>query len=83
MTTTLIRIPDDEYLFYKELASARGISLAEYFRVAAWKEAGMHKKSKTVFDLGTKVVFNGGPINGAIDHDKYYYEFEKKKRELK
>lgn len=83
MATTLIRVPDEEYLFYKELASRRGISLAEYFRVAAWKESGMLKKSKAIFDLGTKVVFNGGPVNGATNHDQFYYEFEKKKRKLK
>lgn len=86
MTATLIRIPDDEYELYKELARARGESLAEYFRKAARKAAGLAKKPKkkySIWDLGTKVVFKGGPKDGSINHDKYYYEFEDKKRRFR
>lgn len=86
MVTTVIRIPEEEYLFYKELARERGESLAEYFRKAARKEARIDKKkSKTysIWNLGTKVVFKGGPKDGSINHDKYYYEFEDKKRKRK
>lgn len=86
MVSTLIRIPDDEYELYKELARNRGESLAEYFRKAARKAAGLTKKSKkkySIWDLGTKIVFKGGPKDGSVNHDKYYYEFEEKKRRFK
>lgn len=83
MTSTLIRIPDDEYELYKEIARNRGESLAEYFRKAARKAAGLAKKSKkkySIWDLGTKIVFKGGPKDGSFNHDKYYYDSEEKKR---
>lgn len=79
MTSTLIRIPDDEYELYKELARARGESLAEYFRKAARKAAGLTKKPKkkySIWDLGTKIVFKGGPKDGSVNFDKYLYEAE-------
>lgn len=82
MVTTVIRIPEDEYALYKELARERGVSLAEYFRAAARKAAGKkEKKSKkySIFDLGTKVVYRGGPRDGSVNHDKYYYEYEEQK----
>ena len=82
MISTLIRLPEEEYELYKELARERKISLAEYFREAARKEAKIKKarsKKYSIFDLGTKVVFKGGPKDGAINHDKYYYEFEEAK----
>ena len=41
MVATLIRIPDDEYEVYKELARERGESLAEWFRKLARKGAGI------------------------------------------
>jgi hypothetical protein len=82
MVATLIRLPENEYTLYKELARERGVSLAEYFRTAARKAAG--KKGKTpqkysIFDLGTKVVYRGGPRDGSVNHDKYYYEYEERK----
>ena len=86
MITTLIRLPEEEYKLYKELSRERGESLAEYFRKAARKDAGISKKTVkkySVWDLGTKIVFKGGPKDGSVNHDKYYYEFEDKKRKLK
>ena len=82
MITTVIRIPKEEYELYKEIAREKGISLAEYFRKAARKEAKKKKARSikySIFDLGTKVVFKGGPRDGAVNHDKYYYEFEESK----
>ena len=86
MTSTLIRIPDDEYELYKELARTRGESLAEYFRKAARKAAGLTKKAKkkySIWDLGTKVVFKGGPKDGSVNFDKYLYEAEEAKKKRK
>lgn len=85
MITTLIRIPKEEYELYKEIAREKGISLAEFIRKSARKEARIKtKKSKkySIFDLGTKVVSRGGPRDGSVNTDKYYYEFEAKKRKL-
>ncbi|MEK7525266.1 MAG: hypothetical protein AAB548_02745 [Patescibacteria group bacterium] len=77
---TVIRLPEEELEIYRILAAERGLSLAEYFRIAARKEAGLAKKIKTskfgLKDLGTKIVFRGGPRRGSVDHDRYYYERE-------
>lgn len=85
MVTTLIRLPEEEYELYKEIAREKGESLAEFFRTAARKRVGIKKKAKTYsfWDLGTKIVSTGGPKDGSINHDKYYYEFEEKKRKRK
>ena len=85
MVPILIRVPDDKYELYKELAREEGLSMAGYFRSAAEKKAGFKKTKKgkhSIWDLGTKIVFKGGPRDGAVNHDKYYYEFEAKKRRL-
>ena len=82
MKPVLIRIPEEEYELYKELAREKGISVAEFLRKSARKVAKVKvKKSKkySIFDLGTKIVFKGGPKDGAVNHDKYYYEFEERK----
>lgn len=81
MVTTVIRIPENEYKLYKELARERGESLAEYFRKAARKDAGISRKKKkySIWDLGTKVVSNVGPRDGAENFDKYLYEYEESK----
>ena len=82
MVATLIRIPDDEYEVYKELARERGESLAEWFRKLARKGAGIErplKKKYSIWDLGTKIVFKGGLRDASVNHDKYYYEFEEAK----
>jgi len=84
MVATLIRIPEEEHEFYKEYAYKSGISLSEFFRMAAREVVPMKPKKKeySFFDLGTKVVYKGknGPIDGSVNHDKYLYEFEDKKR---
>jgi len=84
MVATLIRIPEEEHEFYKEYAYKNGISLSEFFRLAAREVVTIKPKKKeySIFDLGTKVIFRGrgGPRDGSINHDKYYYEFEDKKR---
>ena len=82
MITTVIRIPKEEYELYKEIAREKGISLAEFLRKSARKEAKIKtKRSKkySIFDLGTKVVAKGGPRDGSVNHDKYLYEFEEAK----
>ncbi|MBU0569293.1 hypothetical protein KKB40_00740 [Patescibacteria group bacterium] len=82
MIPTLIRIPEEEHKLYKELASGMGISLAEYIRIAVRKKAKVVPKKKmkhSIFDLGTKIVFSGGPGDGSLNHDKHIYEFEEKK----
>lgn len=84
MATAIIRLPADEYELYKELARDKAISVAEYFRRAARKQAGTLKKKKySIWDLGTKIVFEGGPRDGSVNHDQYYYEYEASKRRLK
>lgn len=86
MVATLIRIPDDEYRLYKEIARERDISLAEFFRKAARKSIGREKKASgkySFWNLGTKFVIEKGPKDGSIKHDKYYYMYEDKKRKLK
>jgi hypothetical protein len=87
MVATLIRIPEDEYKLYKELAREKGESLAEFFRKAVRKSSGIKPKKKSkhsIWDLGTKVVFKGkAPKDGSINHDKPLYEFEEKKMRLK
>jgi len=57
-----------DFLF-KKISSARKVAKVKV------------KKSKkySIFDLGTKIVFKGGPKDGAVNHDKYYYEFEERK----
>ena len=81
MITTLIRLPQAEYSLYKELAREQNISVAEYFRRAARhkakKPAG--KKRYSVWDLGTKVKAKSGLKDGALHHDRYYYEAEEEK----
>ncbi len=81
MITTVIRLPEEEYKYYKDLAHEKGISLAEFFRVAARKEAAPKKKHSkySIWDLGTKVVSHRGPKDGSVNADKYYYEFEEAK----
>lgn len=81
MVATIIRLPEEEHDLYKKYAYKNGISLAEFFRLAAREVAsGKTTKSKhSFFDLGTKLVFRGGPKDGSINHDKYLYEFEDKK----
>lgn len=77
MVTTVIRIPEDEYRLYKELARERGESLAEYFRKAARITAGLTKKKSNKYsfwNIGTTVVAKGGPKDGSINTDKYLYE---------
>jgi hypothetical protein len=84
MVATLIRIPEEEHEFYKEYAAKSGISLSEFFRLAAREVVTIKPKKKeySFFDLGTKVVFRGkgGPTDGSINHDRDIYEFEDKKR---
>jgi len=83
MVTTLIRIPENEYALYKELARERGISLAEYFRAAARKDAKIIKKRLSRYsfwNIGSIVKSNRGPRDGSVNHDKYYYEYEDRKR---
>lgn len=81
MTPILIRVPDDKYELYKELAREEGLSLAGFFRDAADKKivANRPKKKYSIFDLGTTVIFKGGPKDGSVNHDKYLYEFEERK----
>lgn len=82
MVATLIRIPDEEYRLYKEIARERGISLAEYFRSIARKDTKKVKKVKTKYsfwNIGTTIVSKVGPRDGSINHDKYLYEFEEAK----
>ncbi|MBI4067279.1 hypothetical protein HY407_02755 [Candidatus Gottesmanbacteria bacterium] len=79
----MIRIPDDEYKLYKELAAEKGESLAEFFRKAARKRAGIRKKKYSIWDLGTKIIAKGGPRDGSVNADKYYYEYEDKKRRFR
>lgn len=82
MVTTVIRIPENEYTLYKELARERGVSLAEYFRRAARKDAKIEKKKSSRYsfwNIGTVVKSNKGPRDGSVNHDKYYYEYEERK----
>ena len=83
MVPFLIRLPEEDYRLYKEIARERGISLAEYFRSSAKNDRMVTKKKKSKYsfwDLGTKIVFHGkGPKDGSINHDKYYYEFKEAK----
>ncbi len=75
MITTLIRLPEEDYLLYKEISRENGISLAEYFRKAASKEAGYGKKGKGNYsfrNLGAKVIVKGGPKDASVHPEKYY-----------
>lgn len=84
MVATIIRLPEEEHKLYKEYAFKNGMSLAEFFRLAAREVASIKPKKEkySVFDLGTKIVFRGrgAPKDGSVNHDKYLYEFEDKKR---
>ena len=82
MATAIVRLPNEEYDLYKEIAREKGESVAEFFRKAARRASGIKKPTKkySIWDLRTKIVFKGGPKDGSINHDKYYYEFEEKKR---
>lgn len=84
MVATIIRIPEEEHELYKEYAYKNGISLSEFFRLAARQVTKVKtpKKKYSIFDLGTKIVYRGkdGPRDGSVNHDKYYYDFEDKKR---
>jgi len=55
--------------------------LAGFFRDAADKKirAKNPKKKYSIWDLGTKVVFKGGPKDGSVNHDTQTYDFEEKK----
>lgn len=84
MKTTLIRFPDDEYELYKEIAREKGWSLAELMRDSMRKKNVIKlkknaKKKYSIWDLGTKIVFKGGPRDASVNADKYYYEFEEAK----
>lgn len=81
MITTVIRLPEEEYTLYKELAREQNISVAEYFRQAARKKAKRPVKEKnySIWDLGIKIKTKGGPVDGALHHDRYYYEAEEAK----
>lgn len=87
MIPTLIRIPEEEHKIYKEFALEKGWSLAEFFRKSARSKTGLGKKKTnkkySIWDLGTKIVYSGGPKDGSVNADKYYYEFEANKRRLK
>lgn len=83
MVATIIRLPEEEHELYREYAFKNGMSLAEFFRLAAREITHIKpkKESSSFFDLGTKIVFKGkSPKDGSVNHDKYYYEFEDKKR---
>jgi hypothetical protein len=83
MVPFIIRIPENEYELYKELARARGESLAEYFRKAARKTAKLKERNTrkySIWDLGTKVILKGRiPKDSSVNFDKYLYEAEEKK----
>ncbi len=82
MIPTLIRLPEEEYLLYKELARERGESLAEFFRMAARKDRTVVKRKSpkySFWNIGTTVIAKGGPKDGSVNHDKFYYEFEEAK----
>lgn len=84
MVATLIRIPDEEYELYKELAREKGWSLAEWFRSSARKTSGISDKRKrnkkySFWNLGRTFIIRGGPRDASVNHDKYYYEFEEAK----
>ncbi len=85
MVATIIRLPEEEHELYKEYAYKNGMSLNEFFRFSAREIAGKKaiKSKHSFFDIGTKVVFKGGPKDGSINHDKYLYEFEDKKMHSK
>lgn len=85
MITTVIRLPEEDHKLYKELARENNESLAEFFRKAARNEARVNREkitSYSIFDLGTKIVSRVGPKDGSVNHDKYYYEYENKKRKI-
>lgn len=85
MIATILRLPEEEHAFYKDYAYKNGMSLNEFLSMAAKTVSGLvpKKKKYSIFDLGTKVVFDSGPKDGSINHDKYYYEFEESKRQSK
>ena len=74
MIATIIRLPQEDHEFYKEFAYKNGMSLAEFFRLAAREITSIKikKKKYSFFDLGTKVVFKGGPKSGSLNHDDIY-----------
>ena len=82
MIATLIRLPEDEYLLYKELARERGESLAEFFRSAARKDPAVAKKTSlkySFWNIGTKFIIKDGPKDGSINVDRDLYEVEEAK----
>lgn len=83
MRPILIRVPEEDYPYYKEYADSKDWSMAELFRESAKKEIGLKKKKAkkkySIWDLGTKLVFNSGLKDASVNTDKYYYEFEEKK----
>lgn len=82
MVATVIRFPEEEYNLYKEIARERGESLAEFFRKSARKNIGRRTKKSpkySFFNIGRSVVFKGGPKDGSVNMDKYYYEWEEKR----
>ncbi len=81
MITTVIRLPEEEYRLYKELAREQDISVAEYFRRAARKKAKKPtgKKKYSIWDLGTNVTAKSGPSDSTLHSDHYYYEVEEEK----
>ena len=81
MIATILRLPEEEHAFYKDYAYKNGMSLNEFLSMAAKTVSGLvtKKKKYSFFDIGTKYSFKGGPRDGSVNHDKYYYEFEESK----
>jgi hypothetical protein len=81
MIATIIRLPKEDYEYYKEYARSKGWSTAELFRKAATKmvKRGKVDKKISIWDLGTKWVIKNGPTDGSINHDRDIYEFEENK----
>ena len=79
MVATLIRIPDEHYRLYKEIAFDKGISLSEFIRKALEEKMKLVIKTRTIMDVGTKFIINNGPKDGSTNHDAYYYKSEAKK----
>lgn len=78
LIATNVRIPEKDYIFYKALASDRGMSFAEFVRKALaektkWKIKKSKKTDYSLWDLGTKYTMKGGDPRASRTIDKVVY----------
>lgn len=77
LTATIIRLPEEELVRYKKIASKSEVSFSTLVREAldesfphTHKPSKSKKKELSFFDIG-KIAVKGGPRDGSVNHDYY------------